>query len=87
MENVTLNHIVLFEKDGIVYAAGRDKDSNHIRIYLIKEQEGTVYARNGRNDSWDEIYGSARGDVIGRISAARNARRIPVYHINDYFNA
>ena len=87
MEKITLNHIVLFEKDGIIYAAGREKDNNRIKIFLIKENEGTVYSRNGRKESWEEIFGSARGDVIGQIVAARNTRRVPVYKINDYFNA
>jgi len=87
MEKITLNHIVLFEKDGIIYAAGREKDNNRIKIFLIKENEGTVYSRNGRKESWEEIFGRARGDVIGQIVAARNTRRVPVYKINDYFNA
>lgn len=87
MDKITLNHIVLFEKDGYIYAAGRERDNNHIKLFLIKEQDGTVFSRNGRKESWEEIFGSDRGDVIGQIISARNTRRIPVYKINSSFNA
>jgi hypothetical protein len=87
MDKITLNHIVCFDRDGVIYAAGREQENNHIRIFLVRENEGTCYSRNGRTDSWEELYGTTLGEVIGHILLARNARKVPVYRINDYFNA
>jgi hypothetical protein len=80
---VQLSHIVIFDRDSMVYAAGRE--NNHVRIFLVNEHTGNVYSRNGRADSWEEIWGSDRASVVARVIAARNHRNIPVYRINQAF--
>jgi hypothetical protein len=80
---IELNHIVLFERDNTVFAAGREKASNHIRIFLINERTGNVYSRNGRADSWEEVYGENRATLINSIYSAKNALQIPVYKLSS----
>ena len=83
---IELEHIVIFAKDSTIFAAGRDQD-NHIRIFLINERSGNVYSRNGRVESWEEVYGDSRAAVIEDISRARYNRSIPIYRINGTCNA
>jgi hypothetical protein len=84
LESIEIDHIVLFERDNRVFAAGRDKDTRRIRIFLVNEQTGNVYSRNGRTDSWDELYGEGRAEIVNRIFDARDSHRIPVYRLNSY---
>jgi hypothetical protein len=75
-----LDHIVEFTKDHTVFAAARENGNGHLRIFLVNEETGNVYTRNGRADSWEQLTGSDHDTVIARIIAARN--RVPVYRIN-----
>ena len=75
------DHIVEFSKDNTVFAAARENGNGHMRIFLIHETTGHVYTRNGRADSWEQLYGSDRDSIIARIIAARN-NHTPVYKIN-----
>ena len=75
------DHLVIFEKDRTNFAAARENGNGHIRLFLISETTGNVYTRNGRADSWEELFGSERDTVIARIIAAQN-NHIPVYRIN-----
>jgi hypothetical protein len=75
------DHVVEFTKDSTVFAAARENGSGHLRLFLINELTGHVYTRNGRIDSWEELFGSDRDNIISRITAARN-NHIPVYRIN-----
>ncbi|TAM34386.1 hypothetical protein EPN54_06510 [bacterium] len=74
------DHIVEFTKDHTIFAAAKNGDG-HLRLFLINEISGHVYTRNGRADSWEELFGTDISTVIGCIAAARN-RHIPVYRIN-----
>ena len=85
------DHLVIFEKDHTVFAAARENGNghngnghngnSHIRLFLINESTGNVYTRNGRADSWEQLYGSDRDTIIARVTAARN-NHVPVYRIN-----
>ena len=86
-QEVELDHLVIFEKDSSIFAAGREYETKRIRIFLIKEDTGNVYARNGRADSWEELFGNFRGYVISNIMSARNKRSIPVYKIKGSLDA
>jgi hypothetical protein len=80
-EVLEFDHIVEFTKDSTVFAAARENGNGHIRLFLITESTGNVYARNGRTDSWEQLYSSERDSIIARVIAARN-NHIPVYRIN-----
>jgi hypothetical protein len=86
-EKIELNHIVVFSQDSTVFAAGRERDNNRIRIFVINEKSGNVYSRNGLANSWQEIYGIPRATVINNIETARIRKLIPVYTVNDRLNA
>ena len=75
------DHIVEFTKDNTVFAAARENGSGHIRLFLLTNT-GSVYTRNGRVDSWEELFGTDRENILTRLAAARNTH-IPVYRIND----
>jgi hypothetical protein len=38
-----------------------------MRIFLLNEATGCVYIRNGRADSWKQLFGSERDTIISRI--------------------
>jgi hypothetical protein len=80
-EVLEFDHIVEFTRDNTIFAAARENGSGHLRLFLINESTGNVYARNGRADSWEQLYGGDRATIIARLMAARN-NRIPVYRIN-----
>ena len=80
-EELDFDHIVEFTQDSTVFAAARENGSGHLRLFLIINSTGNVYTRNGKIDSWEQLYGSSRATIIARVIAARN-RRIPYYRIN-----
>ena len=75
------DHIVEFAKDRTVFAAARENGNGHLRIFLVNEETGNVYTRNGRADSWEELQGSDHDTIVSRINLARN-NHIPVYRVN-----
>jgi hypothetical protein len=79
-EQMAIDHIVDFAKDHTTFAAARDSSNNHLRIFLVYADTGNVYTRNGRADSWEELSGQLREDILGRIVVARNS--VPVYKLN-----
>jgi hypothetical protein len=76
-----IDHIVEFSLDSTIFAAARENGSGHLRIFLIYQSTGNVYTRNGRIDSWEQLFGSERNTVIARVLAARN-HQIPTYRAN-----
>ena len=78
---LVFDHIVEFSKDNTVFAAAKNNGDGHLRLFLINESNSHVYTRNGRADSWEELFGADVRAVIGGIAAARN-KSIPVYKIN-----
>ena len=84
-DDLEFDHIVEFSKDATVFAAGREITSGRIRLFLVNETTGNVYARNGRVDSWEEVCGAHRYGILARLVSARN-NHIPVYKINGSRN-
>ena len=84
-DELDFDHIVEFTKDSTIFAAAREINTGHLRLFLIHQSTGNVYTRNGRADSWEELFGSSRYSVLARLIAARNAK-IPVYTINGTHN-
>ena len=80
-EVLEIDHIVEFTCDHTIFAAGRENGDGRLRLFLINESTGNVYGRNGRADSWEQLYGHIRDAVIARILAARN-NHVPFYRVN-----
>ena len=79
LDTLEFDHLVEFTKDNTLFAAARENAStSHLRIFLITER--SVYTRNGRADSWEELTGSDKNKIITNLTAARN--RIPLYKVN-----
>ena len=81
---LTFDHLVIFEKDKSIFAAARENGNSHLRIFLVYEDTGNTYTRNGRVDSWEELFSADRENILNRIKEARN--NIPVYKINGSHN-
>ena len=79
---LTFDHIVDFTGDRTTFAAARYNGNNHLRIFLIYENTGSVYTRNGTADSWEAITGTESALIRERIEQARS-NRIPVYKVNS----
>ncbi len=79
-EELEFDHMVEFIKDSTVFLSGRESGSGKVRLFLIHEDTGNVYTRNGRVDSWEELEGNFRDAVVSRLYAFRD--RIPVYRVN-----
>ena len=82
-DELVFDHIVDFTKDNTVFAAAR-QDDNHLRLFLVIKSTGNVYTRNGRADSWEQLFGIERDDILAKITIARN--NVPVYRLNGSHN-
>jgi hypothetical protein len=78
------DHIVEFIKDGAIFAAAKENGHGHLRLFLI-QATGNVYTRNGRADSWEQLFGTDRETILTRIAQARN-NHTPVYKTNGSHN-
>ncbi len=85
-QGIRFEHLVVFE-DNQIFASARVPDTRRIRLFLINEATGDVYSRNGKAESWEEIYGDARSFVVNNIYNARQNRSIPVYSLKTAFSA
>ena len=85
-QGIRFEHLVVFE-DNQIFASARVPDTRRIRLFLINETTGDVYSRNGKAESWEEIYGDARSYVVNNIYNARQNRSIPVYNLKTAFSA
>ena len=81
VDTISIDHIVDFGKDRTTFAAAREPDTKHLRIFLIYQDTGNVYTRNGRADSWEELIGIRRDTVLNRILDARRCG-VPTYRLN-----
>ena len=81
VETIKIDHIVDFGKDRTTFAAAREPETNHLRIFLIYQDTGNVYTRNGRADSWEELLGVRKDTIVNRIHSARQGG-VPVYRLN-----
>ena len=83
VEEIKIDHIVDFSKDHSTFAAARDS-IGHLRIFLINDVTGTVYTRNGRADSWEELIGIKSELIRVKITEARGS--VPNYKVNGAHN-
>lgn len=78
---IEFDHLVEFSKDHTVFAAARDNGNGHLRIFLVYNDTGSVYTRNGRADSWEELVGQDADTIRAKVKVSIN-NHIPVYRIN-----
>ena len=83
MDDIKIDHIVDFSRDHTTFAAARES-SGHLRIFLINDSTGTVYTRNGRADSWEELIGINCELIRIKICQAREI--VPIYKVNGTHN-
>ena len=89
-QGVSLKHLVVFDNESKIFAAGREQFGNRhiIRLYLINERTGDVYTRNGRAETWDVVSEeSLRNHISDNVYDAYRRHDIPVYRIRGDFNA
>jgi len=79
-QELSFEHLVVFEKDNTIFAAARH-NGDKLRIFLIYERTGNVYTRNGRADSWEELAEYDANAIRNRVAEARSGN-IPIYRIN-----
>ena len=73
------DHLVIFEQDNTIFAAAR-YNRNRMRIFLIHEDTGNVYTRNGTVESWEQLFEGEADTIRNRVKDIRGA--IPTYKIN-----
>jgi hypothetical protein len=79
-DTLEFDHLVEFTKDRTLFAAARENAyAHHLRIFLITEH--SVYTRNGRADSWEELKGNEKNRIIAKLCAVR--QRIPLYKVHS----
>ena len=84
IEEIRIDHIVDFSKDHTTFAAARENTSGNLRIFLVNDNTGTVYTRNGRADSWEELIGINCELIRIKICQAREI--VPIYKVNGAHN-
>ena len=82
LNNLTFDHIVVFEHDRAIFACAKVNGNGHTRIFLVFDDgKGRVYSRNGCAHSWERIDGEVAEDIRSRIAVARK-NHIPIYKLN-----
>ena len=81
-DELEFSHLVTFENERTNFAAARETGSGRIRLFLIDETTGKISARNGKADSWEELFGSDRYAIIARVTAAKNYNQIPIFKVS-----
>ena len=84
--DIKIDHIVDFSKDHTSFAAARENSSGHLRTFLVNYNTGTVYARNGRAESWEELIGNSGELIRIKICQARDGAIVPIYKVNGSHN-
>ena len=73
------DHLVIFEHDNTIFAAARELDSGHSRLFLIFDRgNGRVYTRNGRVDSWEQLFDMESEKIRGMVRGSS----VPTYRVN-----
>ena len=76
------DHLVIFEHDNTIFVCARQNGSGsaNTRLFLIFDRgEGHVYTRNGRADSWEQLFDSEADNIRDRI---KNNSDAPIYRVN-----
>ena len=55
----------------------RGNISGYLRLFLIHNNTGNVYTRNGRVDSWEQLFGSNRNSVLRPPYCCAQRRQCP----------
>ena len=74
-KNIRFGQSVVFV-DNQIYDRDREQGTRRARIFLINENTGDVYRRNGQ--TWKELEGEYRSSVFNNICRARDNRTIPI---------
>ena len=74
LTNFAIEHCVEFRKDGLIFATGREYDSNRIRSFLILNH-GRVFFRQGINQAWIEVPRDAEDIIRGFAESAKQRNR------------
>jgi hypothetical protein len=85
LDTIKIDHIVDFAKDRTTFVAVRENGNNHLRIFLVYQDSGNVYTRNGRAETWEELFGRQRETILNRILEARQ-NGVSVYRLNGSHN-
>ena len=76
------DHLVIFDHDRTIFACARENGNGHTRIFLIFDGgKGRVYTRNGRIESWEQLFGNDADNIRYLVAEARY-HNIPVYKVN-----
>jgi len=88
-QSIRLNHLVVFDNENKIFAAGREQfGAKHIiRLYLLNKRTGEVYTRNGRTETWQAIFDEdLRQHIADTVQDVFQRRQIPIYNIRGEFN-
>ena len=79
---IQFKHFVEIPSSDCVIGTAHD-DSKRLKLFLIVNDSGPIYKRNGLNNTWDKLDIEQRESVRESVKKAFNDKRIPRYSTNS----
>ena len=85
-QGLQITHLLVSENSNTTYLSAREPCCGKIYIFLISNTDNSVYARNGRLDSWEEIDGRDAATIRALARKTQYNGLAPVYATNAAFS-
>ena len=80
LNNLVFKHMVELTNCQCLFCSAQEKSTGRLKLFLIFNQQGKVYSRNGIKGTWEEIKNAGENDSIRqRCDHALKEKSIPCY--------
>ena len=83
---IEFTHFVDFPRRDYVIGTAKEKSTSRTKVYLIFNNHGRIYNRNGLNDTWVELEKDQREEVHQLAEHALYELHVPYFIISGSNN-
>lgn len=77
---LVFKHMVEFTSSDCMFCSTQEKESGKLRLYLVFDNDGQIYSRNGLKGTWVEVKDPDEYETIrGAYASARHQGTVPRY--------
>ena len=80
---IEFTHFVDFPRRDYIIGTAKDKTTSKTKVYLIFNNHGRIYNRNGLNDTWIELENDKREEVHQLAENALKEQSVPRFTISN----
>ena len=77
--NIKFTHFVAVPRCDCVIGTAREEDSNKTKLYLIFNDRGRIYQRNGLADTWVELHQEHKQSIRQSVRVAIQNENVPCF--------